>query len=210
MEEKELVIKFYKTLYNEIYFNTIIDKWIKDTCYRFSNIEDFLIYWFDAWLKHAPLDLALNWNHETYGCISFFDIQHKKPNKNKKSIEEMILFEEKNTILKDLQSTFSIPYTFIQSNVELHKDLATSFAILIKNELFTQNKMQGKHIYLYKFKYNYLCDIKKIISLVLKRLKTVFIQKRPKQEHILFDEFVYKYTNGNPYFNGLFTSNESV
>lgn len=205
-------IAFYTILYNETYLNIIIDKWIHNTSYRFSNIVDFLTFWFDAWAKYAPLDFALNWNHESCGSICFFDIQHKKPNpKKKKTKEDILQFEEKNLVLKDLQETFCIPYTMIQSNPETHKELTTKFSDLIKYDLFAQNKLRGKHIIcFYKFKYNYLCKLDTLIGLVFKRLRFVYIQNRPQEEYILFEEFVYNYRTKIPYFDGLLIANKMV
>jgi hypothetical protein len=211
MSEKDVAVAFYNTLYDKEYLHTIIDKWIKDTCYRFSSITDFLEYWFDAWLTHAPVDFALNWNHEnTTGCVCFFDIQHKKPKEGKKSAQEMNEFHETNLRLKDFQNTFCVSQGFLQSDFQKHKAFASSFAVLVKHELFTLNKLRGKHICLYKFKFNNLCRVDRIIYIVVSRLKSAFNATRPKNEHILFDDLLYKYTNGNAYFNGLFDANKDV
>jgi hypothetical protein len=70
--------------------------------------------------------------------------------------------------------------------------------------------MQGKHICFYKFRYNYLCEMDRIILAIIKQLKNVFIQNRSKEEYMLFEEFIYNYRRKIPYIDGLFTSNKIV
>lgn len=209
METK--AIAFFNILYKEEYLNIIIDKWIKDTSYTFSNIVDFLTFWFEAWAVFAPLDFALNWhNGPCGGSISFFDIRHKKPDPEKKSPEEIVQFGIDNVFLVQLRDVFCIPYQFIRTDVKAHRDLCKRFVNLIENNLFTQDRMNGKDICFYKFRYNCLCKLDRIIVTVFKRLKQKFYEARPKEEYILFDEFVYNYRRKVPYIDGLFTTNKIV
>jgi hypothetical protein len=206
---------FYTILYNETYLNILIDYWIQVTSYKFTSIQDFLKFWFDAWFQHAPLDFALNWctSLETNeGLICLFDIQHKKPDPNKKTKEEINDFNIKNIKLREIQKTFCVPESLIESTPAL-LELSRAFAKVLP--LFTQNKLPNKKIKskqtcFYKFRFNSICDVGQIIVKVYRRLRETFYKSRPLNDHALFEELVYNYRKQFVYIDGLFNTNKIV